>query len=245
MADSRWLVGRARFQSPDAPYLYCFPHAGGSPGEFIRLFAPLNVNVMGIQLPGRGPRYREASYTDLKTLVASLIGSIEFKSPFVFFGHSFGAIVAYETACALIASEGPQPRGLLSSAAPAPQLTRPRRPVHHLPEEEFISAIYDEFGLTLPDFGADSDLREVALRALRADLQVLETRAAQASCRLTCPIAVVGGADDSSVSSDLTEWASVTSRRFSMKLFPGDHFYFRTDGQSVTRFVTKELNDWL
>ncbi|RKH39255.1 thioesterase, partial [Corallococcus sp. AB050B] len=79
--------------------LFCFPHSGGSVGEYVRWADLLpDLEVWGVQFPGRGARAEEAPFTRLNELVDALVRAVDFGASFAFFGHSLGALVAFETA---------------------------------------------------------------------------------------------------------------------------------------------------
>src|ERR1041385_982226 len=82
--------------------LFCFPYAGGGTNIYRSWAAklPPQVDVCPVQLPGRGHRIREASYTNVPTLTKALAEAIRpfLNQPFAFFGHSMGAILAFELA---------------------------------------------------------------------------------------------------------------------------------------------------
>ena len=123
---------------PDATFrLYCFPHSGGSAGEFVRWADAMpEVEVLGIQLPGRGARLHEPSFTRMEPLVDAIVSEIDFRGPFAFFGHSLGAMVAYEVARKLRDTGRPQPEWIFASASPAPHLPRTDPPIHQLSDDE-------------------------------------------------------------------------------------------------------------
>jgi pimeloyl-ACP methyl ester carboxylesterase len=128
-----------------ATKLFCLPYAGGSAAVFRRwpaLLAP-RVAVIPVELPGRGMRRGEPPATDLQTLVNILYGSLhkEFSGSFAFFGHSMGAVVAYELSRALLARTGTQPRRLIVSGRRAPQLPPSRAPMHGLPHDKFTAEL--------------------------------------------------------------------------------------------------------
>src|SRR3954465_6469177 len=95
---SPWLLCRKR--RPEAGLrLYCFPHSGGSAGEYLRWSAALpDVEARGLQRPGRGGRLGGGAPSPVAAVVAAVTDEGGFSLPFAFFGHSLGALVAYETA---------------------------------------------------------------------------------------------------------------------------------------------------
>src|SRR6266852_2720465 len=82
--------------------LLCFPYAGGTASVFRtwHLALPGEVEVYGIQLPGRAKRFVEPAFTRAPDLVEVLAPALEslLDKPFVFFGHSMGATVGFELA---------------------------------------------------------------------------------------------------------------------------------------------------
>ena len=111
----------------DAPRLFCFPHAGGGAGQPLTLSGWTAVPV---RLPGRESRLAEAPFERMGPLVAALADNIDsyLDRPFAFFGHSMGAVVAFELARELRRRSRPLPAMLIASGARAPQFRR-----HHVP----------------------------------------------------------------------------------------------------------------
>src|SRR5712672_1543756 len=145
-AGSAWLACRQR--RPDAAVrLYCFPHSGGSAGEYVRWSDWLpGIEVWGLQLPGRGPRLAEEPYLRVDALVEAIVDSVAFRPPFAFFGHSLGAVVAFETARALRDRSGPKPEALILSAYHAPHLPNTTPEVHRLPGAQLWPIVERQFG---------------------------------------------------------------------------------------------------
>ncbi|AXX30292.1 Thioesterase [Actinosynnema pretiosum subsp. pretiosum] len=118
-------MGVAAEGSGGVPRVFCFPHSGGSAGEFLGWTSQLpDVEVWAVQPPARGGRLDEPGITGMGEFVDSLIASVDFGggAPFAFFGHSLGAYTAYETARALRDRGLPGPFGLWVSALRAPHL---------------------------------------------------------------------------------------------------------------------------
>ena len=101
--------------------MICFPHSGGSAGEYVRWGDLLpEVEVLAAQWPGRGSRMAEPNVDRMEDLVAAFVDAVELAPPFVLFGHSMGALVAYEVARALRARAWLGPSLLVASAHRAP-----------------------------------------------------------------------------------------------------------------------------
>ena len=238
---SPWLLCRRR--RPGAPLrLYCFPHSGGSAGEYLRWSDGLDeVELWGIQPPGRGSRLDDPPLTSMTELVHAVVEEIDVTGPFAFVGHSLGALVAYETALALRRRGLPGPVALIPSAYAAPHLHRPGRPEHHLDGSALLDAIEREYGLLPPELHEDPELSELVLAGLRADLTVVAGYRAAPADPLTCPIIAIGGLDDQETSPGIAAWADYTTDRFDLRMYPGGHFYFREQLDDVLDFLAGRL----
>ncbi|MBT2507475.1 thioesterase [Streptomyces sp. ISL-98] len=231
----RWLARRR--ERPDAPLnLYFFAHAGGSPGEYLMWSDVLTeLQVWGVQLPGRGARLAEPAHTDLGELVDALVSQATFTSPFAFFGHSFGALVAYETARALHAKGLPGPEHLILSSCPPPDTigtSGSGSSMHTLPDDAFITKAEERWG-PLPDqVRTDARLRKLVVEPLRADLGAFETYTHRPKPRLNVPATLLTGtAERGRLTVD--GWAGHVGTITGRHELPGGHFYFREDQAPV------------
>jgi surfactin synthase thioesterase subunit len=209
--------------------MYCFPHSGGMPGEYLRWSRHLpDVEVWGVQLPGRGSRLAEPAFTGLPELVDAVTEGVDFAEPFLFFGHSLGALVAYETAAELRRRDLPEPEALVLSASPAPRLVPPMPSAEGLDDDELAAMVAKQYG-PLPEDGYRDDpgVRALLFGALRADLEIVHTYQASPPLPLECPITVFGGAGDTDPRSALEAWGEYTTGAFGLRMFGGGHFYFR------------------
>ncbi|GHB32040.1 thioesterase [Streptomyces viridiviolaceus] len=228
-ARSPWTLGKTMPGDPGV-VLYCFPHSGGLAGEYIRLGRQLpGVQVYGICPPGRGGRAAEPPVTEMDALVAALLDSTRFSGPFAFFGHSLGALVAFEVARELCARGRELPARLILSAYPAPHLPRTARDLATLPDDELTEAVCDRYGGIPAEVAEDADLMELLLPAFRTDFTILENYRHRPGAPLPVPLDILGGDQDSVTAGQLSQWSRHTSAGFRTHRFTGGHFYFRDD----------------
>lgn len=244
-ADSATLWLR-RFHPADRATrrLVCFPHAGGSATFYHPVsarFSP-DVEVVSIQYPGRQDRRHEPCVDDigrLADLVAAELAALPAR-PTVFFGHSMGSVVAFETAWRLERS-GVGPRGLVASGWRAPS-RRLDEGVHRRDDAGVIAEIRSLDGTESAVLG-DEEILRMALPAIRADYRAIETYVADPDRRLDCPITVLIGSDDPKVDSvQAGAWRGHTAGTFRMRLFPGGHFYLAQHQTAVGDEIRTELD---
>ncbi|MEZ4734839.1 MAG: alpha/beta fold hydrolase [Caldilineaceae bacterium] len=230
--------------------LFCFHFAGGSASVYRTwpaALAPIcpDVEVCAVQLPGRENRLREAPFTQIGPLVTALLTALrsELDRPFALFGHSMGALVAYELAQTLQYMGGPQPTHLLVSGRRAPSLPDPLPPLHVLPTDDMLRAIGRRYG-NLPDLLLqDAELKAIYAPLLQADFSVVETYQPSTLTPLTCPLSVFGGdADPIATEVELQAWRPLTRSHFALHLLPGGHFYLQEQtGPLLERIATALL----
>jgi medium-chain acyl-[acyl-carrier-protein] hydrolase len=225
--------------------LFCFPYAGGGATIFRRWAndSPENVELCAVQLPGRQGRLTEPPFVRLSLLVESL--SYVLRSymdvPFAFFGHSMGALISFELTRQLRRQNSPGPAYLFVSGQRGPQLPNPFPPIHVLPESRFVEELRRLKG-TPEVLLQDAELMQLVLPTLRADLEVCETYAYRAEDPLNCPISAFGGSQDRKISrADLIAWRDQTRSAFSLRMFPGDHFFLHTARALLLQAISQ---DW-
>ncbi|WP_250401621.1 thioesterase II family protein [Streptomyces cellostaticus] len=224
-----WLNGRPLTVTPER-HLYCFPHSGGLPGEYVRWGQYLSgTQVYGVCPPGRGSRAAEPALTDLHGLVHGLLAETEFVAPYDLFGHSLGALVAYEVTRELAARGRPLPERLVVSAFPAPHLPRRGARLSALPDEDLVAVLKERYGGIPPQIAADPDLLALLLPAFRADFALLENHRYRESGPLPVPLVVLGGEADSVTPEQLDAWERHSTAPVRRHTFAGGHFYFRDD----------------
>lgn len=232
MASSEIGIFRRRVNPDAALRLFCLPYAGGSSTIFYRWseYVSPAIEVCSVQLPGREGRLTMPPYTSMRPLVQAVRNTLLpfMDRPYLLFGHSLGALIAFELARDLRACGAPRPLSLLVSAASAPHVARASDRLHTLPDGELIRQLSLLQG-TRQEILQHPEIMQLLLPTIRADLQVFETYTYKAGPPLSCPLAVFGGINDERVShSDLENWRRHTSTAFSLAMFPGDHFFIHS-----------------
>ncbi len=208
--------------------LYCLPHAGGSARPYGRLATavPRGVRVVPLELPGHGTRLRERLLPDIGQVVTEVIRLMgEYQArPFALFGHSFGALVAYETTRRL-RQLGTPPELLLVSGRSSPVWPLSHEPLHLLPDPLFTAGL-SRMGGVPQALLASPPVLQVYLPSLRADLRMVETYAHTHSEPLDVPIAAFAGLQDRLTDpAGMEAWAELTERSFDLTLLRGGHFF--------------------
>jgi surfactin synthase thioesterase subunit len=177
-------------------------------------------------------------------LVDHIVGELltALNKPFALFGHSMGALLAFEVARELRRRRAPLPDHLFVSGARAPQ--RPSRflPIHRLPDDPFIERLR-RLGATPEEILCNAELMSLILPAIRADFEVYETYVYRVEDKLECPVSAYGGRQDRRVSpAELAAWGEQTRADFSMLTWPGDHFFLRRFRRSLIGVMLQALS---
>ncbi|HEV7745465.1 MAG TPA: alpha/beta fold hydrolase [Pyrinomonadaceae bacterium] len=241
---SRWL---ARWgEKPKATIrLFCFPFAGGSTNTY-RVWQgllPEPIDVVAVQLPGRGERLSESPFQRLSEIVEALGRELipYFDKPFAFFGHSMGALISFELTQWLRKHHQTMPSHLFVSGHRAPQVPKAIAPTWDLPEPEFIERVRELNG-TPQEVLDNPELMQLMIPLLRADFAVCETYEYQPQSVLDCCLTVFGGVGDlESPYEHLTPWREQTSAPYKLHMLPGDHFFVQTAHVEITRIIAAEL----
>jgi medium-chain acyl-[acyl-carrier-protein] hydrolase len=226
--------------------LFCLPYAGGSAMIYRDWHSSLPefVEVLPLQLPGRGRRIKETPLRNIgeiaRLMVEDLLPVFREK-PFALFGHSMGATISYEVALRLRYVHKLRPMALIASGRQAPHVIDRDPPSSSLPHDEFIARLHRLNG-TRKEVLESAELMEFMIPLLRADFEAIETYVYRPGPKLDCPIAAFGGVQDPDIlEPDVEEWSQHTSGEFRMKMFAGGHFFLHEQQAELLSEVAREM----
>lgn len=225
--------------------IFCFPFAGGGASVYREWPADLSedVEVCAIQLAGRETRFNEPAVDRMDPLIGQLLEGIAgyLDRPFALFGHSMGALIAFELTRRLRAM-GREPDHFFASGSRAPHVPSREPARHSLPDNEFIAAIQALNGVP-PELLENMEVMELMLPALRNDFRLAETYTFRPQPPLRCPVTVFGGHEDKTVTrEDLEAWSAHTTAHFEAHVLPGDHFFLNSSRASLLRLIRGQLD---
>lgn len=230
--------------NPSAPRrIVCFPHAGGSASFYrpwTQLLAP-DLELLAVQYPGRENRYAEPLISTVDEMAVTVARALlaEPAHDTILFGHSMGAVIAYET-LRLLEAEG---------ATHFTRLCVSGRRITDFPEktdlaprtDDELLAAMTELGGTQTEVLREPDLREMFLPIIRNDYHLIDTyRPPNDTTPIRADVvALIGDSDPQVDQRQAKEWASVTTGTFEWHEFSGGHFYLIDHAQRVIEVVTR------
>ncbi|MEU1519187.1 thioesterase II family protein [Streptomyces sp. NPDC005811] len=224
--------------APEAAHrLVCFPHAGGSASYYRPVATALSprVDVVAVQYPGRQDRRNEPLIDDIGTLADQVHQALRGwdDRPLTFFGHSMGALVAFEVA-RRFEREGGGPVRLFASGRRAPSRHRDEN-VHRRDDDGIIAEVKSMSGTDDRLLG-DEELIRMILPALRGDYRAVETYRSAPGATVECPVtALVGDSDPKTSVDEAQDWEKHTTADFDLRIMPGGHFYLNSRAADVLK----------
>ncbi|MFI6173848.1 thioesterase II family protein [Nocardia sp. NPDC051052] len=228
--------------------LVCFPHAGGSASFFFPVSVALSgsgsgpVEVLAVQYPGRQDRRLDPCIDDIGALAEQIYAALRpwTDLPLAFFGHSMGAILAFEVARLLEERDGIVLAMLFASGRRAP--SRHRDEDVHTRDDDALVAELRQLSGTDDALLGDEELLRMILPAMRSDYRAIETYRSVPGATVRCPITVLVGDDDAkSTVAEARDWAGHTTSGCETRVFTGGHFYLTAHRAAVIETISESL----
>lgn len=220
---------------------FCLPYAGGSEFAFRPLakYCPPSWNLSTLAYPGRGRRAEEPLVYTLEALVEDCWQQIknQLQEPYVLFGHSLGARIAYLLALKIRATASPSPVHLILSGLAGPSVPMKASLRHLLPKTAFKSELKNYGGMPKAILN-DEDAFSFFEPIIRADFQAIETWHYQAQPPLSMAATIITGTTDNMTEADIQLWQKEFSKPLNFERIAGNHFFLF---EQPSTFINKVL----
>lgn len=249
---SCWLPMRSqsRAADPGALPVFCLPHAGGSASAYRPWLGQLpGAAVLPVQPPGRETRLRDTTFTAMDPLVAELAPIVVDEAaggPYAVYGHSLGALVAFELVRRIRALGAPEPVHLFLSGCAAPDRCANDGPRVLGMSEPEVAEMLRKLGGTPAWLLDDPDMRSMIMPAVRADFSVKETYVHRDEPPLSTPITVLASTADPRAEHSLQGgWRTQTTGGFELHTLAGGHFAVFEQAALTHKYLLEGLRPWL
>ena len=227
--------------------LLCLPYSGASAMVYSRWRRklPAWLHVRPVELPGRGARMGEPLQTDMQALARQLAAEQReaAAAPYALLGHSLGALLAFELAHELQALGCPPPVALFAcgTAAPTRREDYDGKNWRDPKTDDELRNELRELNGTPEEVLANAELMSLTLPILRADFLLCGRYAYRQRPTLACPLHVLGGEDDRASEAQLLAWGKETQGAFTLRMFPGRHFFIHDHEDRVLAALAESL----
>lgn len=207
--------------------IICLPYAGGTSAIFSKWhnYFPKEVEIHALDYPGHGKKFHEPLKAEIKEIVRAILPELpDNLSNTYLYGHSLGAIIAFEMVRLLHEKHKTLPKHLIVSGANSPTSPNDEENIGHLPDNEFLSEMQNRYKGFTQEILEQNELLQILIPIVRADVIASETYIFKKSPKIPCPITAIAGTEDKEIKlKKLVAWENLTSKQFNHLLIPGDH----------------------
>ncbi|NMM29052.1 MAG: thioesterase [Glaciimonas sp.] len=232
MEPSPWFVKLGDSDSAGLK-LFVFPYSGGSAVSYARWrkWLPAEMELHGVQLPGRGQRMAAPLVSDMDQLIAQLLPDLlpRLDQPYLLYGHSNGALMAFAVLNRLLQEGVRRPEAVILSGSRSPTVPWATEHLSALSDEQLLQKLKDLNG-TPPALLEDMAIMRMFFPAIRADFAIGEShvlRTVHPALR-SIPALILAGEDDHIAMKDVFSWTDLFADGRTMSL-SGDHFFIHSN----------------
>lgn len=224
--------------------LFCLPFAGASVYSYREFSGHFDesINVVPVELPGRGKRISEPLLSNLHNMADDIFNQIKMNLnvPYAIYGHSIGSCIGYLVIRLILDKKLLPPSHLFFSGSTAPSDLKRDRDVHLLPRKEFIMKLLEYDG-SPEEVLNDPQMMDIFEPVLRADIKAINTYIYEKSEPFDIPLTAMIGTNDKITYEEALRWQEVSSKKISVKEFSGGHFFIFQHQERIGRLISNSL----
>ncbi len=227
--------------------LFCLPYSGASAQFYLQWtqFLEKNIELIPVELPGRGKRKKEALLTNFQLLVEDVFNNIQdnLENDYALLGHSMGSLIVFELTQRIISNNKRKPLHLfLSGCCPPHILANTWEKIGSVSDNELAKQIYKLGGIPKEVYEHERLLKKI-INVIRHDyLCIGSYNYRQTYKTLNCDLTVLGGTKDSEACyKNLLQWKKYTKGKFSINILNGNHFFIFDNLDTITTIIKNKL----
>ena len=228
--------------------LICLPFAGASIYSYrnITKYIADSINIIPVELPGRGQRISEPLLSDIHKIVDDAFLQIKahINIPYAIYGHSLGTLLGFLLVKRILNENLQQPLHLFFSGRGGPSVQDKDKHIHALPKKEFIKKLQEYEG-SPQEILNDESIMEFFEPVLRADFKAVSNYPYNEDTPFNIPITVMIGTTENTTYKEAMKWQDETSKEISLRQFPGGHFFIYQHSQEIGRIFSHTLQHFL
>jgi len=228
--------------------LICLPFAGASIYSYRDITTQIAdfINIIPVELPGRGQRISEPLLSDIHKIVDDAFLQIKahINIPYAIYGHSLGTLLGFLLVKRILNEDLPQPIHLFFSGRGGPSVQDKDKHIHALPKKEFIKKLQEYEG-SPQEILNDESIMEFFEPVLRADFKAVSNYPYNEDTPFNIPITVMIGTTENTTYKEAMKWQDETSKEISLRQFPGGHFFIYQHSQEIGRIFSHTLQHFL
>lgn len=229
--------------------LFIIPFAGGMSSTYLTWKEKITTcSVRPIILRGRESRVSEGLYDSFEDAVEDIANEIldildEDDDEFALFGHSMGALLAYEVYFKLV-EECAYPEAVFFSGRRPPNIGNDTKPLYKYPLEELKNELVSKGGMDASFFD-NEELMDLFVPVIRSDYKILyEYEFEERDKKLECKVVVLNGTQDSVPVKEMEKWGELSAEKIKMYNISGNHFFTMSNPDEVCSIIEKELSQY-
>lgn len=225
--------------------IFLIPYAGATSFAYFKWKSLLEKNFKPyfVELAGRGTRSDDTFYKDCDEAaddISEFIKSnIEETDEYCIFGHSMGALLAFETYYKLEEKKIKLPYHMFFSGKESPELNYLNKKIYDLNDEKFLNII-SLYG-AIPKVLYTEEMKNIFLPIFRNDFKIINNyRFKNKNNKIMCDISIFYGDNDFSVkASDIKLWRNHVGKQYHAFSFSGGHFFINDEYPAIIEIINE------